>query len=138
MAALAGLLFAFQPLAGAEAQSPQRPRVQSSPAAKAKPAAKKPSATRAPAKKTAPLKPAANPRPAPPAVAPTPDEAKAPATPPGRAPVDVDVDKLKPYNLPPASREKMHQCGDEWRKLKLAGQAMGLTWRLFAEKCLPR
>jgi len=63
----------------------------------------------------------------------------APQTPPsGRAPVDVDVNTLQPFNLPPASREKMHQCGDEWRKLKLDGKSRGLTWRSFAEKCLVR
>ncbi|MCW2315369.1 hypothetical protein M2322_000903 [Rhodoblastus acidophilus] len=54
----------------------------------------------------------------------------------GRQPVDVDVQTLQPYNLPPASREKMRACGEEWRTLKLAGQATGLTWRSFAEKCL--
>ncbi len=60
-------------------------------------------------------------------------------TPPGgRMPVDVDVNGLQPYNLPSASREKMHQCGDEWRKLKMAGQSKGLIWRSFAEKCLTR
>jgi hypothetical protein len=54
----------------------------------------------------------------------------------GRQPVDVDVQSLKPYNLPPASRAKMRACGEEWRALKLAGQAIGWTWRTFAEKCL--
>lgn len=59
-------------------------------------------------------------------------------TPPqsGRQPVDVDVHSLQPYNLPLASRAKMRACGEQWRTLKLAGQATGLTWRLFAEKCL--
>ncbi len=57
---------------------------------------------------------------------------------PARAPVDVDVNKLEPYNLPPASREKVHQCGDEWRKLKMAGKSEGLIWRSFAEKCFTR
>ncbi len=65
--------------------------------------------------------------------------AKAPqASPAGRAPVDVDVDKLQPYNLPTASRERMHQCGDEWRKMKMEGKSGGLIWRNFAEKCLTR
>ena len=54
----------------------------------------------------------------------------------GREPVDVDMDSLKPYNLPPASRAKMRACGEQWRDLKLAGNATGLTWRTFAEKCL--
>ncbi len=56
----------------------------------------------------------------------------------GREPADVDPNKLQPYNLPPATREKMRQCGDEWRKLKMAGKAAGLVWRSFAEKCLTR
>jgi hypothetical protein len=158
LAAMAGLLFALQPLSGAGAQSPERPRNQSGPAAKPKPATKKPNVTRAPARKATPPKPAANPRPAanpkpaanprpaagpkpaasPAAPAPAPEEPQAAAAPPTRTPVDVVIEKLKPYNLPPASREKMHECGDEWRQLKLAGQAKGQTWRLFAEKCLPR
>ncbi len=101
-----------------------------------------PAKTRAPAKSRAPAK-AKSPVPAKPATpaAPAPQPAApspAPASPPGRAPVDVDVDKLQPYNLPPASRERMHQCGDEWRKLKMDGGSAGLTWRIFAEKCLPR
>ncbi|MBB4196699.1 hypothetical protein CCR94_12105 [Rhodoblastus sphagnicola] len=54
----------------------------------------------------------------------------------GRQPVDVDVGSLQPYNLPPASRERMRACGEDWRARKLAGQATGLTWRSFAEKCL--
>lgn len=60
------------------------------------------------------------------------------ATPGERLPADVDVNSLHPYNLPPASREKMHQCGDEWRKLKMSRRHEGLIWRSFAEKCLTR
>jgi len=56
--------------------------------------------------------------------------------PPTRQPVDVDVQSLQPYNLPPASRAKMRACGEEWRSMKLDGRAAGLTWRIFAEKCL--
>jgi hypothetical protein len=111
------------------------------PPAKAQPPAKSraPAKTRAPAKSRAPAKTPTPAKPATPAApAPQPAPAAAPAPPPARAPVDVDVDKLQPYNLPPASRERMHQCGDEWRKLKMAGQSAGLTWRIFAEKCLPR
>lgn len=104
------------------------------PAAKAQaPAKPRPAKARAPAKSPVPAKPVT---PAAPVQQPAP--AAPPASPPARAPVDVDVDKLQPYNLPPASRERMHQCGDEWRKLKMAGHGAGLTWRLFAEKCLPR
>jgi hypothetical protein len=69
---------------------------------------------------------------------PSPKPAPQTTAPAGRAPVDIDVNKLEPYNLPPASREKMHQCGDEWRKLKLAGKSEGLIWRSFAATCLTR
>jgi hypothetical protein len=111
--------------APAKAQAPAKPRPPAKP--------------RAPAKTHAPDKGAAPITPAPPAApAPQPEPAATPASPPGRAAVDVDVDKLQPYNLPPASREKMRQCGDEWRKLKMDGHSAGLTWRIFAEKCLPR
>ena len=61
-----------------------------------------------------------------------------PAEPGGRAPVDVDVNALQPFNLPPASRQQMRQCGEEWRALKMAGKSNGLVWRSFAEKCLTR
>ena len=54
-----------------------------------------------------------------------------------RAPVDVPTEDLKPYNLPPASRQRMRLCGERWRDLKMTGESRGLTWRSFAEKCLP-
>jgi hypothetical protein len=73
-----------------------------------------------------------------PPVEPAAQQPSHPPAPGGREPADVDVNKLQPYNLPPATREKMHQCGDEWRKLKMAGKAAGLVWRSFAEKCLVR
>jgi hypothetical protein len=60
-----------------------------------------------------------------------------PAQPPQRQPVDIDPDKLQPLNLPPASRQRMRLCGERWRDLKMAGKSAGLTWRSFAEKCLP-
>ena len=62
----------------------------------------------------------------------------APAEPLGRAPVDVDVNALQPFNLPPASRQQMRKCGEEWRELKMGGKSSGLIWRNFAEKCLAR
>jgi hypothetical protein len=61
-----------------------------------------------------------------------------PAAPGDRAPVDVDVNALQPFNLPPASRQQMRQCGEEWRALKMAGKSSGLVWRSFAVKCLAR
>jgi hypothetical protein len=73
-----------------------------------------------------------------PPVEPATPQTSQPPAPGGRQPADVDVNRLQPYNLPPATREKMHQCGDEWRKLKMAGKAAGLVWRSFAEKCLVR
>ncbi|MCI4683927.1 hypothetical protein [Candidatus Rhodoblastus alkanivorans] len=65
--------------------------------------------------------------------------ATAPTTVPStqRVPVDVDPATLKPFNLPPASRQRMRLCGERWRDLKMAGKSEGLTWRSFAEKCLP-
>ncbi len=88
------------------------------------------------------VKPPANDA-APPPQKPAPDNAApqtpapAQAAPPARAPIDVDPTKLQPYNLPPASRQRMRLCGERWRDLKMAGKSVGLTWRSFAEKCLP-
>ena len=133
LACVAGTSMAQTPPPGSigKSRAPAKSRVP----AKAQPPAKAraPAKSRAPAKNPVPAKPVA-----PSAPAPQSAPAEAPASPPARAPVDVDVDKLQPYNLPPASRERMHQCGDEWRKLKMAGHSAGLTWRIFAEKCLPR
>lgn len=81
---------------------------------------------------TAPASPAA-PRPST-----EPKPSSAPLAPDGRAPVDVDVNTLQPFNLPPASRQQMRQCGEEWRALKMAGKSSGMVWRGFAEKCLSR
>jgi len=66
-----------------------------------------------------------------------PDSTNVPAS-TGRTPVDLDVNSLPLFNLPPASRERMRECGDAWRNLKLAGQSDGLIWRSFAQKCLAR
>jgi hypothetical protein len=43
-----------------------------------------------------------------------------------------------PPRLPPASREKMHACADEWAKLKLETRGPLLLWRNFAGECLTR
>jgi hypothetical protein len=69
-------------------------------------------------------------------VAPAPPQSS--AAPGGRMPADVDINTLQPFNLPQASRQKMRQCGEEWRALKMAGKSSGLVWRSFAEKCLVR
>jgi hypothetical protein len=42
----------------------------------------------------------------------------------------------RPYNLPAASRARMHQCGIEWQALKMSGGAVEKTWRNFAAVCL--
>ncbi len=52
-------------------------------------------------------------------------------------PADLQPEDMKPFNLPPASRQRMRLCGERWRDLKWAGETRGLTWRSFAEKCLP-
>ncbi len=41
-----------------------------------------------------------------------------------------------PYVLPPASRARMHACGLEWHKRKMAGTAGDEIWRVFASQCL--
>jgi hypothetical protein len=139
LACVAGTAIAQTPTPGSSGKSraPAKSRIppKGQPPAKTLPPAK----TRAPEKSRAPTKNPVPPKPVTPS-APAPQSAPAetPTSPPARAPVDVDVDKLQPYNLPPASRERMHQCGDEWRKLKMDGHSTGLTWRIFAEKCLPR
>ncbi len=83
-----------------------------------------------------PLPPRRPPEFTPPA-APAPEAPPSSASPGQRAPVDVPTEDLKPYNLPPASRQRMRLCGERWRDLKMTGESRGLTWRSFAEKCLP-
>jgi type IV secretory pathway VirB10-like protein len=106
----------------------------------------KPARASSPAKRSKPVKPASPVKPpardaAPPEQPPTPatpdSQGASPAPAPQRAPVDIDPEKLQPYNLPPASRQRMRLCGERWRDLKMAGKSAGLTWRSFAEKCLP-
>jgi hypothetical protein len=139
LACVAGTSMAQTPApdSSGKSRAPAKPRAPAKSRVPAKASA--PAKNRAPAKSRAPANNAVPAKPVAPSVpAPQSAPADAPASPPARAPVDVDVDKLQPYNLPPASRERMHQCGDEWRKLKMAGHSAGLTWRIFAEKCLPR
>jgi hypothetical protein len=77
------------------------------------------------------------PAPTSPAPQSTPQTPDATAPPGQRLPVDIPPDDMKPFNLPPASRQRMRLCGERWRDLKMAGASRGLTWRSFAEKCLP-
>ena len=41
-----------------------------------------------------------------------------------------------PYTLPAASRARMHECGVEWQRRKLSGEAGDEIWRVFASACL--
>ena len=43
-----------------------------------------------------------------------------------------------PPRLPPASREQMHACADEWMKLKMEARGPLPLWRAFAGECLTR
>ncbi|MGO8740566.1 hypothetical protein [Rhodoblastus sp.] len=88
---------------------------------------------RRPPEFTAPVAPPPN-VPAPESAPQTPQSSSAPDQ---RMPVDIDPDAVKPFNLPPASRQRMRLCGERWRDLKRTGKSEGLTWRSFAEKCLP-
>jgi len=60
-----------------------------------------------------------------------------PATPQTTAPVSSDM-LPAPQALPPASRQRMHQCGEEWTKMKASGAAADQTWRDFAMVCLAK
>jgi len=48
-----------------------------------------------------------------------------------------DTSKPPPL-LPQASREKMHECAEEWAKLKMETRGPLPMWRDFANKCLKR
>ncbi len=61
------------------------------------------------------------------------------APPKTRLPVPPPPDtSAPPPRLPPASREKMHACADEWAKLKLETRGPPPSWRAFAGECLTR
>jgi hypothetical protein len=68
--------------------------------------------------------------PAPPAVA------TGPASAPVQAPAPSAAALAPLHPLPPASRERMHACGLEWKKMKMSGAARDKTWRDFAQICL--
>jgi hypothetical protein len=48
------------------------------------------------------------------------------------------ADDFTPVTLPPASRARMHECGVEWRRKKMAEETGGMLWRDFARVCLTR
>jgi hypothetical protein len=48
------------------------------------------------------------------------------------APVKIE----ERYGLPPASRQRLHECTIEWQKMKLAGATNDKIWRDFAQICL--
>jgi len=67
--------------------------------------------------------------------------ATAPANPQAPPPVAPNVADWKAGAtgpLPAASRQRMHACGLEWQKMKMAGQALDKSWRDFAQICLTR
>jgi hypothetical protein len=48
----------------------------------------------------------------------------------------LEGDLGRPYDLPSASRARMHECALAWQHLKLSGGAANVTWRVFAAGCL--
>jgi hypothetical protein len=68
------------------------------------------------------------------------DAARVQAAPPkARLPVPPPPDtSAPPPKLPPASREQMHACADEWAKLKMEARGPLPLWRTFAVECLTR
>lgn len=69
---------------------------------------------------------------------PPPRPADLAAPPPAASPPPTDPNAaafgFRP--LPAAPRERMHACGEEWRKMKIEGAARNKTWRDFADDCL--
>ena len=61
----------------------------------------------------------------------------APPKPPLPVPPPPDT-SAPPPRLPPASREQMHACADEWMKLKMEARGPLPLWRAFAGECLTR
>lgn len=49
---------------------------------------------------------------------------------------DDDEGPLKPFDLPAAPRARMRECGENWQKIKMSGEAGDRTWREFATVCL--
>ena len=68
-----------------------------------------------------------------PGTAEPPQEPDAPAAAP-LSPLEGDLGR--PYDLPVASRARMHECALAWQHLKLTGGAAEVTWRVFAAGCL--
>jgi hypothetical protein len=44
--------------------------------------------------------------------------------------------KKEPTEKQKAARQRMKDCGAEWRAMKKAGKAKGTTWRKFSKECL--
>jgi hypothetical protein len=70
--------------------------------------------------------------------APPPAASQAPTPPEAPATRDATWKAGATGPLPPASRQRIHACGLEWEKMKLAGQTIDKSWRDFAEVCLTR
>ncbi len=63
---------------------------------------------------------------------------QAPTAPEASAPRDATWKAGATGPLPPAPRQRIHACGLEWEKMKMAGQTIDKSWRDFAEICLTR
>ena len=48
------------------------------------------------------------------------------------------VNKKAPSSKQQAARNRMKDCGAEWRGMKKEGKSKGTTWRAFSKECLKR
>jgi hypothetical protein len=66
----------------------------------------------------------------------------APKDPAARTPAPgettADLSPYRMHKLPPATRARMHECGEEWQQMKTTGAALDKTWYTFAQTCLSR
>lgn len=67
---------------------------------------------------------------------------EAPKDPAAHAPspeeTTADLSPYRMHKLPPATRARMHECGEEWQHMKTTGAALDKTWYTFAQTCLSR
>ena len=62
--------------------------------------------------------------------------AEQPSSADAAAKISTQGDLGHPYMLPATTRSRVHECGVEWQRMKLSGEAAGKTWRVFASVCL--
>jgi hypothetical protein len=68
-----------------------------------------------------------------------PDAPKDPgARTPASSETTADLSPYRMHKLPPATRVRMHECGEEWQHMKTTGAALDKTWYTFAQTCLSR